>query len=139
VKRLTSSTKNLRFKKRPLLLTTLVVWAGLVAGCQSKPYSDFKPAVLSDSSAKSHSKLVEVISDELSTKPVTIAKNAFVDKSWIMVTKQARQTIDNHNIQGRDMQQPVKFQLMKNDNHCYLVLGSNVKRWQLDNLSCRYE
>lgn len=120
-------------------MAALIALSGVVIGCQSTIFSKLNPALLNEPSVTTHALITEIISGELSTQPVKIAKHAFIEASWILIVKKERRSIDNPNTNAFDTHKPVKFQLMKNAENCYLVLSSNRKRWRLDNVICRYE
>ncbi len=134
-----SKIKKLANKKRSLALASLTAWAGLATGCQSTSYNELNPALLTEYSVTTQALITEIISGELSTQPVRVSKRVFIDTSWILIVKRERRSIDHPNTSAIDTQKPVKFQLMKSAENCYLVLSSNKKRWKLNKVSCRYE
>lgn len=110
---------------------------GLLSGCQSAHVGNPTPALLNEQSDINYQRLESAVAELLGTKQVLIAEDAFVDKSWIVITRRARQTIDNRNIQGLDLQQPIRIDLVKEGADCYLVSSNNPTRLKLAKVACR--
>lgn len=111
----------------------------IMAGCQSITEEKLKPALLESVDQSSHAQIEQVIKDEFGSQELRIAESAFIQRSSVTIMMQARRTVDNQNLQGRDMQKPMRFKLMKSSSNCYLVLDSNSKSWKLPGVTCRYE
>ncbi len=118
-------------------LISILLSLGLLSGCQSAQLGEPQPAVLNEQSETNNQHLEAAVAELLGSKTVRIASDAFVDKSWIVITRQARQTIDNRNIQGLDLQQPIRVELVKVAEDCYLVASNNPKRLKLSKVACR--
>ena len=110
-----------------------------LAGCQSIASDDLKLALLESANQNAKLQIKQIILQDFGTRELKIADDAFLNQSSITIMKQVRRTLENSNLQGRDMQTPKRYKLMKSGSNCYLVSDSNSKTWKLTDVTCRYE
>jgi len=70
---------------------------------------------------------------------VTLADNALTDNSLLTLENRPPQSMANPNPQGRIMEMPIQFQLVKNGNDCILIDQRDRSRQVLSNTSCEIE
>jgi len=118
---------------------TMVACSSLLVACQSHSHPNAKPARLVNSSQEIQQQLMQIVSTELSSDEIKISSDALTDSSWLIIEKKAIKTISNPALMGRDYQKPTSFQLLKEEQKCYLFLSSISKYWEIKGAKCKLE
>lgn len=117
---------------RIVLLGVLV----MLSACASMASQD-GPAVLIDATAESHAELVKVVSAALNVPSATIADDALTRDSQLIIERAPARGADGNRLQGRELSQPERFQLMRANNRCVLVHERTGARYELSTVKCR--
>jgi hypothetical protein len=94
-------------------------------------------AVLAASDAKVRATLSAAVSEMLQGAQVTLAEDALLHDSWITVERSRPRTADGQLLNGRILERPEQFQLIKEREQCVLVQHSSGRRKVLASLGCR--
>ena len=97
-----------------------------------------KPARIINVDDASRSALQNAVNTAIGTN-VTLADNALTDTSLLTLENRTPRSITNPNPQGRIMEMPIQFQLIKNGNDCILINQRDRSRQVLSGTSCEAE
>lgn len=120
---------------RPISVTAL--WL-MLSGCQTVDADNDRPARIVDPDAESRAALQEAVNEALSTE-VMLADDALTETSLLTIERWPAGTMDNPVPQGRILERPIQFQLVRNDGDCYLVKKSDSARYLLRDVDCETE
>jgi hypothetical protein len=110
----------------------------VMLGCQTVEPDYDKPAHIIDVDDASRSALQQAVNAAIGTN-VTLADNALTDTSLLTLENRPPRTMENPNPQGRIMEIPIQFQLIKNGNDCILIDQRDRSRQVLSGTSCETE
>ncbi|MCF6194987.1 MAG: hypothetical protein L3J46_11710, partial [Kangiellaceae bacterium] len=68
---------------------------------------------------------------------VKLAKHFLIHSSWLIIEPSHKKTISNPQPLGRSYQTPIKFQLLKSDEQCFIKQSGTKKLWPLKKAKCR--
>ncbi|MCZ6854155.1 MAG: hypothetical protein O7G86_09575 [Gammaproteobacteria bacterium] len=89
------------------------------------------PAHISNPTAESRSELLRVVREALNNSQVTIADNALMADSLLI--------IEPKHLLGRDLRKPNHFRLMLSDSNCVLIHQETEARSTLTQTTCTAE
>lgn len=107
-------------------------------GCQTVEPDYDKPARIINVDDASRSALQNAVNTAIGTN-VTLADNALTDTSLLTLENRPPRSMTNPNPQGRIMEMPIQFQLIKNGNDCILINQRDRSRQVLSGTSCEAE
>tara|TARA_B110000116_G_scaffold270050_1_gene287269 strand:- start:1556 stop:1924 length:369 start_codon:yes stop_codon:yes gene_type:complete len=110
----------------------------VMLGCQTVEPDYDKPARIINVDDASRSALQNAVNTAIGTN-VTLADNALTDTSLLTLENRPPRSITNPNPQGRIMEMPIQFQLIKNGNDCILINQRDRSRQVLSGTSCEAE
>ena len=110
----------------------------VMLGCQTVEPDYDKPARIIDVDDASRSALQQAVDAAIGTN-VTLADNALTDTSLLTLENRPPRSMTNPNPQGRIMEIPIQFQLIKNGNDCILIDQRDRSRQVLSGTSCEIE
>ncbi|SDZ98915.1 hypothetical protein [Microbulbifer marinus] len=117
-------------------LMCLIAPLVLLTACGSQPaHGDPRPALLAEPGPEVRAELQQLVSEAMHGVPVTLAADALTKESVLVVERKPQQP----RLSGREFGQPVKFQLMLDEEACWLVRLSDGERWALRKATCRPE
>ena len=93
------------------------------------------PAHITDSSAASRAALQHAVNDALNTE-VLLAADALTGSSILVIERNPPKNMQSQPATGRNMEPPIRFQLVVNDAECILIDTRNAKRYLLENTTC---
>ena len=102
-------------------LSKLSIFGVLLAlcACKTDAVRAEVPAHVVDPTPEGHAELVQVVSNALGGRSVTIAEDALTQGSMLIIGPKY--------LTGRDLGKPEQFQLLLNGSECFLVhLGSDT-------------
>jgi len=113
---------------------TVAAIAACSSAAASKPDT---PAVLQESNASTRAAVAAAVSEMLQGAPVALAEDALLHDSWITVERMRPRDAKGQLLNGRVLERPEQFQLVKQQGQCVLVHQSSGKRQGLESVSCR--
>ena len=122
-----------KFMARTFALLTLV----LLHACNAHPLAGELPAVLETSTPASRAELVQVISDALNVVSVTLAEDALMKSSELVIEKKLRRNLQGRIGGGRVTDPPEQFKLVIDGSRCVLVRLADDTRYVLKEVNCR--
>ena len=109
-----------------------------MSGCQTMADANDKAAIIVDPDDASRAALQSTVDGILNTV-VTIAPDALTRSSILVIERNPPRSLQNPNPQGRNMETPIQFRLVKNGADCILVDERDKSRHLLENTECRAE
>lgn len=124
-----------RALKLPALVAVMVF---MLPGCQTLATDDDVAARITNPTDASREALQNAVNDALDTN-VTLASNALTDSSVLTIERNPPRTMENLPAQGRNMDMPMQFRLVRNDGDCVLICTADDSRRKLSDTSCIVE
>lgn len=118
------------------ILGTLL-WFTL-AGCQTVDTDLDRPARIVNADDDSRAALQAAVNEALG-REVMLADNALTDTSLLTIERWPTGTMDNPVPEGRKLDRPIQFQLVRNGDDCVLVRQSDGARYPLGSTDCEAE
>jgi hypothetical protein len=119
--------------QRSLALAIGVVFA--LAGCQTLATDGDIAARITNPGTESRAALQDAVNDALD-RDVMLAPDALTDSSVLTIERNPPQSMENLPAQGRNMDMPMQFRLVRNDGDCVLIYTADDSRRKLANTSC---
>jgi hypothetical protein len=119
-----------------LIRATVLIGAVVLAACASVAQND-APAVLTQPNAETHAAVVDIVSTALNVATVTIAADALTRDSLLVIERTPARGEGGRRLQGRDLDQPEQFQLLRSKNQCVLIHVRTGARYPLAGSSCK--
>ena len=116
----------------------LVVAAIAMAGCKNVVPDADQDAVIVNPDTASRAALRETVNAALQTD-VLLADDALTDTSILSIERKLPQSIEGSPAQGRNMEMPIQFRLVKNGDECILVDQRDMSRTVLADTVCSVE
>jgi len=110
----------------------------MLSGCQTVDADLDRPARIVNADADSRAALQAVVNEALGTE-VMLADTALTDSSMLTIERWPAGTMDNPVPQGRILEKPIQFQLVRNGDDCVLVKKSDGSRYLLSDTDCEAE
>ena len=117
--------------------TAAVIVGSLLAsaGCQTLAGDGDVAARLVEVSDASRASLQDAVNRALHAE-VLLAPDALTDGSVLMIERNPPKRMDTLAATGRIMEQPFRFRLVKNGDHCILIDERDQARYPLENTTC---
>jgi len=106
-----------------------------LTGCQTMADANDKAAIIVDPDDASRAALQSTLDGILNTV-VTIAPDALTDSSTLVIERSPPRSLQNPDAQGRNMDMPIQFRLVKNGADCILIDERDRSRHLLENTTC---
>ena len=115
--------------------------SAVVLICLCRPLSacEPQPAVLTNPSAQSRAELSRVVSEALGGAPVRLADDALTQASTLVIERIMPRDAAGFPLNGREVEKPQHFRLIKRASYCILIQESTGRRWLLSAATCRPE
>lgn len=116
----------------------------LVAGCvllltacaYSQPQAE-EAAVIEDPSATDRAALRSVVARLLGVSDVVLAEDALTNSATLLIEHGNATDAGGRQLDGRNLQRPAEFRLLKSGNRCVLLRVSDGERVELEGVHCR--
>lgn len=108
----------------------------LLAGCQTMNAEADVPALITDPDEASRAALQAAVAASFGGLDVLLADDALTTTSVLMLERSPRGSLDNNQAMGRVLEQPMRFQLVKNGAECTLIDLRDDSRHVLSDTSC---
>jgi len=108
----------------------------LLTGCQTMGAAADVPALITEPDDASRAALQAAISASFGGLYVPLADDALTESSVLLIERSPRGSLDNNPTTGRVLEQPMRFQLVKNGAECTLIDLRDDSRHVLANTSC---
>jgi len=109
----------------------------LLASCpKGASQANDVPALITNPTAKSRAEISETVSRALNGATVTIADDAFVRESTMVIERARPRALDGAPVPGRETLKPEHFQLVKNGSACVLLHEGSAHRFALASATC---
>jgi hypothetical protein len=95
------------------------------------------PAVLTEATPATHTELAKVVSAALKVPTVTLAADALTRESELIIEHAPIRDGGGRRVQGRELSQPERFQLIRAENRCVLVHARTNTEYPLFNAKCK--
>jgi len=106
-----------------------------LSACRGDP-AGTTPALLVDPDPRTRAELQRVVAAALHDADVTLSDEALVRDSILIIERQRRLGPGGTRIDGREVQPPVQFQLIREGHGCILVQVGTDRRWPLPGAEC---
>ena len=107
----------------------------LIAGCQTMVAGNDAPARITSPTAASRAALQNAVNDALHTD-VMLADDALTSSSNLSIERSPPRTLQGRIATGRNMEPPIRFQLVMNGSVCILIDTRDESRYPLDDTTC---
>jgi hypothetical protein len=114
-----------------------IALGGLIGltGCQTMATGTDVPARITNPSVASRAALQHAVNDALNTK-VLLAADALTSSSILVIERNPPKSMQSQPATGRNMDRPIRFQLVVNDFACILIDTRDATRHLLENTTC---
>lgn len=118
-------------------IVSSLVLSGLItlSGCQTLADSADVPARITDPNAASRAALQNAVNDALQTE-VLLAADALTSSSILVIARKPPRSLQSQPATGRDMDPPIRLQLVVTDSDCILIDTRDETRRLLENTTC---
>ncbi len=124
------------------MLSARILVSGLallvLTACRTYGSAEDVPARIDDPTDAGRAELQRSVNSALGTA-VLLANDALTDSSTLTIEQNQPGTMQNPQPQGRILDMPVQFRLVKRGNDCYLVDQRDGTRYLLEHTSCATE
>jgi NAD(P)-dependent dehydrogenase (short-subunit alcohol dehydrogenase family) len=108
----------------------------LLASCQTTNVNADVPALITDPDDASRAALQAAVAASFGGLDVLLANDALTTTSVLMIERSPRGSLNNNQAMGRVLEQPMRFQLVKNGADCTLIDLRDDSRHVLADTSC---
>ena len=115
--------------------TALIAIAMVFAGCKNVAPDVDQAAVIVSPDAASRAALQATVNAVLHTD-VALADDALTETSILTIERKIPQSIEGSPAQGRNMEMPIQFHLVKNGSECILIDQRDMTRTVLPDIAC---
>lgn len=122
------------FSKKSLVLY-LVVILGTVS-CQTLFHDEPVLALLADNNDDDQAQIRSVLEKALNEETVLLSDNLFVTKSFLVIEKKFRRSLEGNLAGGSILISPDRFVLLKDSKGCLIRHVNTERTWRLKNTSC---
>ncbi len=118
-----------------LVITVALLCA--TVGCKTMSATDYSTAVIQSDDDNMRQAIQQGINQLFNGIDVTLAKNAFVERPWIVIERAQIKNLQGNLTSGVVQPAPEKVVLRTDGEHCYLVLESSNKTIKLESHNCQ--
>lgn len=108
----------------------------VLSSCQAWPTYREDAAVIVSPSVASRAELLRVVREALHGVPVALADDALTTSSTLAIEHARPLDTEGRLMNGRELQMPTRFDLVKRGSHCVLIESQTARRWTLKNTQC---
>ena len=108
-----------------------------VSACSGLHAQASAPAVIVNSNAASRAELLLAIADAVHGEHIAIADDALTYDSVLWIQRAQRHSTAGVKLNGRDLEEPDKFLLVKQGTRCVLIHERSGQRRTLKSAQCR--
>ena len=105
------------------------------AGCKNVTPDADQAAVIVNPDAASRAALQATVNAVLHTD-VALADDALTETSILIIERKIPQSIEGSPAQGRNMEMPIQFRLVRNGSECILIDQRDMSRTVLSDTAC---
>jgi hypothetical protein len=116
-------------------LAPIALAAALFAGPSGSASADV-PALIAKPTAESRAEIARLVSRALRGAAVSLADDAFVRESALVVERARPRAIEGAPAVGREARRPDHFRLVKSGRRCVLVHEESGQRFSLVSTAC---
>jgi hypothetical protein len=109
----------------------------LLSACAQGLAHEEVPALIDHPTSESRAELAKVVSTALNGAPITLADDALTRDSVLIIERVQRRDAQGLPLNGRELERPEQFRLLKSGRRCVLVHERTGKRWPLRSTTCR--
>lgn len=110
----------------------------MLTGCQTVNADYDQPARIANPDAESRAALQAAVNEALGTE-VLLADDALTDSSMLVIERWPAGTMENPVPEGRILDKPIQFQLVRNGADCILIRKFDGARYPLSSTDCEAE
>ena len=110
----------------------------MLTGCQTVNADYDHPARIVNPDADSRAALQATVNEAMG-REVILADDALTDSSMLVIERWLPGTMEDPVPQGRILEKPIRFQLVKNGDDCVVIRKSDGARYALSNTDCEAE
>lgn len=104
--------------------------------CRTTRAAAEEPARVVRPSPQSHAELVKAVSSALGGASVTLREDALTHESWLSIERLPRRDPQGRLAQGRIIEMPERFNLVRSGDKCVLIHERTGKRMDLAGVDC---
>ncbi len=119
------------------LNTSVLILSIALSGCKTMAENQDTQAVITAHTKASHAELETVFTQALHGVKPTLAKDAFIKESKLIIEQGQKQTLSGNHSNGRIMENPHHFSLVLTQGQCYVIDEKSGKRYPLSKASCQ--
>ncbi len=108
-----------------------------IMGCKTIQSDASAPALLEEISDETFKEIHQVITTALNGRKVTIAGNVFTKSSKLIIQRKKHMDAGSSPVQTRVDEAPIIYQLLKQNDSCFIEEVSSNKRYRLVQTKCR--
>jgi hypothetical protein len=108
----------------------------LIAACASEP-THVHAALIIHPDAASRAELLDAVTAALNHAPVSLADDALVHDSVLLIERQPRLDPTGVQANGRELGMPERFLLASDGRHCVLTHDRTRRHWVLTHTQCK--
>ncbi len=109
----------------------------LLSACAQGLAHEEVPAVIDHPTSESRAELAKAVSTALNGVPITLADDALTRESVLIIERAQHRDAQGIPLNGRELQRPEQFRLVKSGKRCLLVHEGTGKRLRLRSTTCR--
>ena len=115
----------------------IVFMTTMLFACTSVPARSEQPALIIQPTAASRADLVAAVRAALHDVPVSLADDALVQDSVLLIERQQRLDPKGLLVNGRELGRPERFLLSTDGKRCLLTYEATQQQWVLVHTQCR--
>lgn len=104
-------------------------------GCETMAGSQDRPAIITEPGDASRSALQRAVSEAVGVE-VMLADDALTESSILILSRNMPRDIEGSPAQGRIMEPPLRFRLVKSGEDCVLIDERDASRYRLADTTC---
>jgi hypothetical protein len=116
---------------------TALLLLALLSACAGSFSQVSQPALIVNATAASRTELLEIVRTALADAPLTLADDALMQASTLLVERVPRKDAAGVLINGRELGMPEQFQLFLRGSRCLLMRERTQQSWYLRHTQCR--
>jgi len=108
-----------------------------VSACELKLAQKEMPALIDHPTSQSRAELKQIVSTALNGAPILLADDALTRESVLIVERVRPRDAHGILLNGRELERPEHFRLVKSGKRCFLVHEHTSRYWPLRSTACR--
>ena len=107
-----------------------------MASCQTPLRDEPAPALLSNGTVDDRAQIKSVIEKALDKDDVVISSDPFSAKSFLIIERSFKRSLEGNLTGGFEMSSPERFSLLKDGKGCFIYHDNTERIWRLKNIAC---